>query len=330
MVRNFLLALALLANPSVLAALCTGQDYLETLSVGDRAQIDVVVANTPYAQGLLWQATRDDDSLILIGTMHIYDPRLDPIHARVESLIVGADLLLVEAGPLEEAQMQSALTTDPDLVFITDGPTLPEMLDDATWQALAQAVRDRSIPPFLAAKMQPWYLALTLAIPACAMPDLAAGARGLDHMLMSSAAAAGVPIKALEPWDTLFEIMRKDTQEEQIEALKLGLLPTAHQSAMFVAMLNSYFAGNIAEIWEASRIAARDIPGLDPARADALFLETEQYVLIDRNIAWIDDIEAAATSNSRIVIAVGAAHLPGEHGVLRLLEAKGWTIRQID
>lgn len=318
------LALAVLPLPAV--AECQGQDYLQTLSAADTAALDAKVARTPYAQGLVWQAARGDDVATIIGTIHIFDERLGAVFVDVAEAVASADILLVEAGPEEEAQMQATLAADPSLIFITEGATLPDQLDEDVWQALADAARDRQIPAVLAAKMQPWYLALTLSIPACAMADISSGVRGLDHMLMQQAQESGVPIAALEPWDTLFAIMQDGTQAEQLEMLKLSLLPTELQTGMFVAMLNSYFAQDVARIWEASRLATRDVPGLDPDRALALFAQTEEQLLTIRNHAWIPEIDAAAASHDRIVIAVGAAHLPGENGVLRLMENEGWVI----
>ncbi len=90
-----------------------------------------------------------------------------------------ADLILLEATPAEEAQLQSLMTRNPDVFLNTDGPTLPDVLPEKTWDQLMVALRARDIPPFLAAKFQPWYLMMTLAIPPCVMGDMAAGRRGL-------------------------------------------------------------------------------------------------------------------------------------------------------
>jgi uncharacterized protein YbaP (TraB family) len=54
--------------------------------------------------------------------------------------------------------------------------------------------------------------------------------------------------------------------------------------------------------------------------------ELYQRLLIDRNIAWIPQIEAALAGSDDALIAVGAGHLPGEQGVLALLEAEGHTV----
>ena len=308
------------------AALCSGADFAERLTEQERLELAQAVAETPNASGILWEATREDKSILVIGTMHIFDPRLEPIFLRVKQRIATTELLLVEATAEEEAKLQEELANNPGMIFITDGPTLPEQLSQEDWENVMAATRARSIPSVLAAKMKPWYLSLTLAIPPCAMAELASGQRGLDQMLMNEALRAGTPQMALEPYSTLFDIMQGGTQEEQLEMLKMGLLDPNLQSEMFVGMLNAYFSGHIAEIWEMSRIATRYVPSLDQTQADLLFEETEQLLLTDRNLSWMPIISHETTRRDDIVIAVGAAHLPGESGILQLLENKGWAI----
>ncbi|SEV94054.1 hypothetical protein SAMN04488515_0325 [Cognatiyoonia koreensis] len=305
---------------------CGGPAFMDRLTDTERTQIETTVAATPFPSGLLWQASREKMQVTIIGTMHIYDPRLAPLVAELTPLVQGADILLVEATAKEEAEMQSAIANNPEMVFITDGPTLPEQLDEDTWQALSEASSARQIPPFMAAKMQPWYLSLALAIPPCAMPDIVAGRRGLDHMLMEAAAAADVPMQAVEPWTTLLDVMQAGSAAEQLEMLQLGLMAPDLQSEMFVSMLDAYFSENVAEIWEASRIAVNYVPGLDPERGRELFAETEDLILTQRNLAWIPEITTAALAHSDVVLAVGAAHLPGEQGLLNLLAQDGWTV----
>ena len=316
--------LAILGSPAT--ALCSGPDIRGLLSDADRAAVAEAVARTPFAQGILYEAERGDIRLTIIGTMHLYDPRLVPLSDRTGPLVEASDLLLVEAGREEQAALTAAMATDPTLIFMRDGPTLPERLDEATWQAVAQAVGERGVPAVLASKMQPWYIGLMLAIPPCAMTDLTLGLEGLDGIVIDQAEGAGVPVRALEPWDTLFTLMRSDPIDVQVDQLRLALSPPDLQAAMFGSMLDSYFAGDIAELWEVSRAAIHLLPGIDRDEADALFALSEQQLLIDRNAAWMPVILDAARSHDRITVAVGAAHLQGERGILNLLAQDGWTV----
>lgn len=329
MIRTLATAIALVpALGGALAAQCIGESLLDRLDDSQRADLAAAVARTPHAEGLFWRATRGGDSIVLVGTMHIWDWRLDAVAARAMPLLDGVEKALFEMTAAEQAQLQTALRADPSLTVITDGPSLPDLLDAATWQALAAAADEHGIPSFVAARMQPWFLATALAIPVCAMGPMAEGRLGLDFTLMAAADDLGIPTGAIEPWDTFFTIFGGITTEEGLDLLRLSIVAPEMQDAMFVAMLDGYFAGRIAEIWELNRIAIDMTPGLD--NGQAFFDRTETLLLDDRNRTWIPVIEAEAATHRSILVAVGAAHLPGERGVLSLLQDSGWTLTRLD
>lgn len=318
------------ALPTLAAAGCTGPTLLDRFSDAQRRELDAAANAMPYGTGLFWQADKGDASLTLIGTMHLYDPRHDRLMDRIGDRVAAADLLLVEMTPDEERKMRRAMVTDPSLVFITDGPTLPERLSDDLWSELADAARARQMPTMLAAKSQPWFLSMSLAVPPCAMDDLVAGRRGLDHMVMDAAQEADVPMRSLEEWTTLPDHFRAIPVADQIDMLRLTLLEPGLQSEAFVAMLDSYFAGRVAEIREMSRLSTALLDTGDRSAALEGWRLTEELLLDARNRAWLPRITEAAGPAANIIVAVGAAHLPGEEGLLRLLEHDGWTIRPMD
>ncbi|MEM8538474.1 MAG: TraB/GumN family protein, partial [Pseudomonadota bacterium] len=308
------------------SAQCVGDSYLDGLTDAQQTALATTIADMPFSEGLIWSATKGEDTLTIVGTMHIYDPRLDAIAARVADQVANADLLLVEATDADEAALQTLITQEPDRLFITDGPTLPDLLDEDMWAMLSEAATDRGIPGFMAAQMQPWYLSLLLAIPTCAMADLTAGQPGLDKMIMEQADAAGVPIASVEPFTTLFEIFGDQPVDEQLDTLRVSLMEPDLQQEMFVAMLDRYFAEDIGQLWEMSRLAVGDIADLDPDEGAAMFAEMEDGLLVQRNRNWIPVILDATESHDDVVIAVGAAHLIDDDGILQLLQNEGWTL----
>lgn len=330
MLTKLCLTLTFAVAPLSAAALCDGPDFLERLTPAERTSLDAAVAATPFAEGLLWQATRDDRRITLIGTMHIDAPSLPALRAAAAPFVDTADLLLVEATEAEESALLAAFAAQPDLYLITEGPTLPDLLDPDLWTKVTQAATARDIPPFMVAQFQPWYLGLTLSIPPCATAGLASGAKGLDHMIITDAQAAGVPVQPLEPWETLINVLRDGGMDDQIAQLSVALPPVDLQEAIFATMLNGYAAGQTALMWEASRIAVSHIPDIDPAYAQQIFADTEQGLLIDRNLDWMPVIADASATHPDLVVAAGAAHLPGDFGLLTLLQDDGWTITRLD
>ena len=156
MLVRFLMLAALATFAAPVAAQCTGASYLDRMGDAQRAELAASVAEMPYAEGLTYFATRGDDRLTIVGTMHIYDARLEIIRTRVSADVRSADLVLLEATSAEEQQLKDMITANPGLIFIVDGPTLPELLEEEVWQQLLQAASERNIPCFIAAKMQPW------------------------------------------------------------------------------------------------------------------------------------------------------------------------------
>ncbi|QQA42344.1 TraB/GumN family protein [Pelagovum pacificum] len=305
-------------------AQCGGTSLFDTLTAEEAAYLTDAAAKTPHANGLYWSAQDGDTTAIIVGTIHVADPRLDPMIAAIGPLVSEVDELYLEATPVEENEMEQALIADPGQLLITEGPTLPEMLDEETWQTLAAAASARQVPPFMASQMKPWYLSMALGTPSCMIELLASGERGLDHMLMAEAEAAGTPMRALEPWNTLIRLFDESPIDVQLDLLRFSTVPDDLAEQSMVAMMDGYFEGRTAEIWELSAIVSKRLNQGDDAEAKAIFDLYETELLETRNRNWVDVLEKAGPGN--IMVAVGAGHLPGDTGLLRLLEQAGWTV----
>ena len=320
-----------LAAAAVLPALaaCEGRNQIEALPPETRAALRAAADAAPFAKGNLWRATRKDEVLHVIGTYHLNDPRHGAIMDRLAPLIDSAATVLVEAGPIEEAALQSALATDPSLMFVTEGPTLPEILPAATWDRLKEALRARSLPPFLGAKMQPAYLSLLLGIPPCAIDSFTAPQSGLDSLIIARAQDRDIPLRALEPFTVVFDIFSDMSTQDQLNMLELSLALDDQSEDVFATLADSYFGEDSRMIWEFSHWQALQVPGLDTARVADDFALMEDRMMTARNRAWIPVIEAALADGPALA-AFGALHLSGTDGVLALLERVGFALERLD
>ncbi|SIS50755.1 TraB/GumN family protein [Phaeovulum vinaykumarii] len=323
------LALALAgAGAAPARALCAGADMLAELPAADRAAIERAAAQAPYAEGLMWRATRGTAQITLLGTYHFADPRHDALVAAAAPVLRGARRVLMEASPEDQAALQAALARDPSLMFTMTGPTLPERLSAQDWARLSAAVEARGIPAILAAKFKPWYVAMTLALSPCAMAEQGAGAKGLDERLMAAAAEAGVPVAGLEPFDTVFKLFGELSPQDEVDLI-LASLGMAERADDYTATLaRAYFAQKIWLIWEFGKFDTLRHSGLSRDRAEAQIAVTQDILMDRRNAAWIAPMVAAAEEGP-ILVAVGALHLPGPGGVLARLAAEGFRIERL-
>ena len=327
--RPHLLAavIAALLLPLAAGAQCAGTNLIDALPAAEQATLRDAARAVPFPEGNLWRATRDLQTVHIIGTYHFDDPRHDAMLAAVAPLIASATTLLVEAGPVEEAALAERIAREPGVMTITTGPTLPELLPAADWQALSAAMKARGMPGFIAAKLQPWFLSMMLGIPPCDMARAAAG-RGLDQRLIENATARDVPIKALEPYDTLFTLFDGMTQAVQLTMIRSALAMEPRAADLSVTLADAYFDQETRLIWEFMRKLTLEAPDADPAQAarDIALLETA--MMNDRNGAWIGVISAAAAKGP-VIAAFGALHLSGDLGVLNLLAQAGFTIERL-
>ena len=326
MTRSILtLAFILIANAAQ-AAFCTGTDLRTILEPQELAQLETSLDREPYSRGNHWIARKNDQTIHVIGTMHLDDPRWEPVMAAIGPVVSASDRLFVEMTDDDQMEMQRALANEPEKVFITDGPTLPELLPEDDWQALTAVMAERGLPGFMVAKMQPWMQALMLGMPGCAIsnPDLAK--RGLDMRLMQLARAEGVPVASLEGFDELYALIADGTVEEQLDMLMASLPFASDSEDQFATTSALYFEQNTAAAWEFARVMSYRRSDLPPEKIEALLSEFKTKLLDTRNRAWMTRILSA--QERQITVAVGALHLMGETGVLNLLAEEGYALER--
>jgi uncharacterized protein YbaP (TraB family) len=209
------------------------------------------------------------------------------------------------------------------MFFITEGPTLIEILGEDEWGKINDRLADLGIPGFLAAKFQPWYLSLTLAIPPCAISVIQSGEKGLDRRLETIAKASNVPLAALDDTEAVLRLFADEPLEDQLDGLRITLETQADGDATSSTLIEAYFDGRVRESWEFGRIQVEKA-GIE--NGAELFEEVNESLLVGRNEDWEPKMNALIEGKQDVVIAVGAAHLSGESGVLRALERAGFAI----
>ncbi len=325
MLRRLVLLLSLVAGPAM--ADCDGTDLIAALPEAERAALRAEAAEHPHSEGLLWRAEKDGRTIHLVGTMHVHDPRHAATLDRITPFLEAADHVFLELGEGDEKRLQRMVAEQPELAFITEGPTLPDLLGEADWDRLRAALSERGVPGFLAAKMKPWMAMANLAVTSCDLQDLKAGRRGLDAMVIAAASEMGKQAEALEPLDTALSLFAAFSQEEQLDMLRLGLAQQAQDSAdQAVTLAEAYFRQEIQLIWEFSMRQMAAHPDAVPENLDSQIERFEDVFVTARNTDWMDRILAAGGPT---LVAVGAMHLPGETGLLRQLENAGYTVTRL-
>ncbi len=322
--RMFALALTLFSGiASALSAACEGSDMRPTLAAETLDKVDAIVAATPFPEGNLWRAEKEGAVIHVLGTLHLGDPRMDPAIARLRPLVENARLLFLEVTSAEQAVMQ----TDPSLMLLPGSTTLPSLMTEDEWTAVAQALNDRGFPSLMASRIQPFFLASILSIPPCALSQVQAN-QGVDAQVEAMAQAKGIPTASLETIDEILEIVRNFPLDLQIKMLLGSLYRPDIADDMLETMIASYLAETNADSWAVIRELSRDASLGGGPEFDVIMDEIEARLLVKRNHLWLPRILAEAGPQP-IFVAMGAAHLPGKDGVLNLLANEGYALTRL-
>ena len=320
---RLLFSILFLLLPVWAQAACTGTDLRRTLTPQDQSWIEARIADAPFVEGNHWIAQRGDRKIHIIGTMHFNDPRMEEIAARLTPIIAEADSLLLEMSPADEEALKPHLAKSPELMFITKGPTLIDRLPPEDWSALASRAQKHGIPSWVAAKMRPWFLGISMSVPLC-LKSTKAVKFGLDKRLQKAATANETPMLSLEDPMTTIRSLNEDSLEEQVRQLRLTLSLMGQGTDEYVTLTHSYFEE---ATWQhLAQIEQRfyQSGAFEQEEAAQLWDQAMDIMLVRRNKDWIPVIEG--TEGDNLVVAVGALHLPGETGVLNLLQQQGYLL----
>ena len=315
----------LVLQPVAALALCEGDDLIAALPEADRQQVQARAAATPYAEGLLWRAQRGETEITILGTYHFRHAETDAHLERLKPMIDAADAVYLEMSLEDQKGFQSQLTSDPSIMFITEGETLPDLLGEEDWQHFKAEMEARQFPGFMAAKFKPLWAAMMLGIGPCEARNGGMEGGGIDELVGEYATEHGVGSRSLENFAQVLNQLDSEPLEKQIEMIRMTLAWPGDADDMSYTIRERYLQQQVALMWEFSRLVTLKYGG---PTAEEDFARLEQIFLTDRNTGWVDKLLAEAPGQD-VVVAVGAGHLPGEIGLLHLLEQEGFTIERL-
>jgi len=274
------------------------------------AQTGADQARAP-TQGLLWEIRAGNAApSYLLGTMHSDDPRLLELPAQLERVLQSASSFTMEViiDPLAMTELGQHMLLPPQ-------ESLADMLDARTWQRLVSAMRQRQVPEARLRRLRPWAVAMVLS-----MPQQFSGL-ALDLYLQQYAARLGKKLYGLESIEEQVAVFEGLSKAEQVQLLQTTLLQLPELPALIEALTAAYLAGDLA--------AMQALTDAQLAIGDAQFNRRFIRRLIDeRNVKMLRRMQPRLREGGAL-IAVGAMHLPGERGLLRLLRDQGYELGAI-
>lgn len=263
----------------------------------------------------LWRAQGINNSVYLLGSIHLLRAEDHPLPTVIDAAYKDAEVLIME---LDMDDIDAALTQQlfNQSGVLRDGTTLRDLMGEESYLRAAAAAKLSDIPIDLLAQSKPWLAAITVEMMALYRigfnPTL-----GVEMHLTSRAIADGKPIEGLE------------AVEEQLAFLD-GLSLQAQRDLLIQTLEDSAdMAESIEEMIRAWRYGDIDFLESGLLESFAEHEELNEELVTKRNRRWVSQIAELLDDRDDYLVIVGALHLVGEAGVPKLLAQEGIKILQL-
>lgn len=286
-----------------------------TLKIASILTLLVLVAQS-FAQqnssALLYEITGSKLSKpsYLLGTFHAICPT-DMLPAeKLTSYVARTEQLLLELDLDDPAVTQTMVGG----LMMKDGKSLKDLYTDAEYAKVDELLKSTiGVSADALKNVKPSMLAVMVITNP---KSLGCTPSAVDMVIMQAAVAKKMPINGLETVAQQMNLLDHTPLEKQARDLYKMAADPQRSINELKSMMAVYKAQDSEKPFQ---VTAKQM------RSERSF---QTKLLDDRNKAWIPILESSMKEDP-VFIAVGAAHLGGSKGVVKLLRAKGYKVKPI-
>lgn len=270
----------------------------------------------PGSPLLMWKLSSKTNSAYVLGSVHLGDKSLYPLPAVIENAFKAASVLIVEVDlrkidPLEAQEMMAASGAYPA------GDDLFKHITPETRDKLTAFLGGYGLPPELFSRMRPWMLGTMLQM----LPLLKDGLNpneGIDSYFLNKSGDKRVEQLEDAEWQIKLLASMPDTLSDDWLS---SAIAQAKESKEDWTKLESYWKEGAAD--KLDELTTSTSMGDSPEEKTF-----ERRLREDRNPHMADALEKCLHSTDSCFMIVGAAHVVGKEGIVKLMQARGYRVEQ--
>jgi hypothetical protein len=275
------------------------------------------LAASAQAKHFLWEVQSMTNRAWLFGTMHAGKQDWYPLAPAIEQAFEASPVLVVEA---DVTDLDTVGKTS-DTMSYPAPDTLANHVPPDDYARFVVQLGKIGLPESRVKNMKP-FTAGSLLMFAEWQRQGFQPQFGVDYYLITKAKAAKKKVLELEGVEAQAQLVDSLTEKEHREAFAgtLTALESGLTGAQIDGMVKAWTSGDAFLMLEVARRYNEKIPG-----AGAL----EEKFIWSRHEAMLAKIEGYLNKEKeRHFIAVGSLHLTGKRGLVEMLRAKGYIVRQ--
>jgi uncharacterized protein YbaP (TraB family) len=273
----------------------------------------VAPAPAPSKKAMFWKVSSGDKVAWLLGSIHVGSKSMYPLPKEMEDAFERSTALLVEIDlnhvDLRKMQM---------LVFQTGlyggDETLWDHVSPETRQRLEAFCEKYGLPTMAMSKMKPWAAAMMVST----LPLMKSGMEmnlGIDKYFLDKAEKANKRVVEIESADEQMKLVSGITAE----MLEKSVAASSKQDP-------EEYGKRLQQAWVSGDTGQME-KIMQEQTSDAV--EFAKAMVEDRNLHMADVAEQFLKGKDQAFVVVGAGHMVGPGGVVRILEKRGYKVEQV-
>lgn len=257
---------------------------------------------------LLWEISGNglEKPSYLYGTIHLSDKRVFDFSPEVMKSFENCDAFAGEM-LLDEKDIFKMMNS----IFMND-TTLNDLLDEEKYKIVKEHINNElGMMAMFADKIKPIFISVMLTQQSNSTSEQSESGQILDMYFQDLAKEKSMEVLGLETFDEQMASLNQIPLRQQAEMLYKDITSKAEASNATEKMLGFYTAQNLDSLYV---YVKQELPS-----------NVEENILTSRNYRMLERIEIQL-SNKSVFIGVGAAHLPGNEGLIALLRKKGYKV----
>jgi uncharacterized protein len=274
-------------------------------------------ASSPEKKSFLWEVKSAKNTVYLFGTIHVGKRDFYPLPDAVEKALADAKKIVVEA----DISKTEGLDNISKLIMYEAPDTLEKKIPSALFARLKTQLTKFKIPVEGAKSMKPFMIGALLSVNEFTRLGYDMNF-GVDAYLIASANKQMKPILELESQLGQIELLTNmpPLLQETFLENALTALEADSVAPQMSGVVNAWQAGDTKLMQDAVATGNKNAKRIN---------EFDEVLLYGRHPAMVKKIEGFLLEDESHFVAVGSLHLLGPKGLVELLRAKGYKIKQL-
>lgn len=263
----------------------------------------------------LWSVQSKSNTVYVLGSLHLLNKDSYPLGDAYEEAFKDSEIIVFEVDP-GELDKPETIKMVLSKAALEKGKTLQDTVSPETYELAKDELKELGVDINMFANTKPWFLAVTATILKLSKmgfnPEY-----GVDQYFYNKAKDSGKEVRGLETAEFQIDLIASLGEKYQDDILLHTLKDLDVIELELGSLIDSWNRGDENEFQE---LILRSY-GEYPLVYDKL--------IVNRNRSWLGEIESYLRGDKNYLVVVGAGHLVGQEGLIKLLSNKGYVVEQM-